>query len=258
MVLYFSATGNTKFIAELIAERTGDEILDLTKRIKENDFSPVRSKKPFVICCPIYVCDMPPFFERFLRELKFEGSRRVYFIFTSGSGYSGVAGYIAEKLIRRKKMIFMGYTDFRMPSNYMVRKKHKGASEDKIHELIDDGRYKARITAAVIRHKKKLFPRYVYVLEKSIIIPFEAVWTKVSQPSKKFCAGDKCAGCGKCAAVCPVNNITMKDGRPVWSGKQCAHCMACISNCPVGAVEYGDITVNREKYNLRKYLKNSK
>jgi len=34
MVLYFSASGNTKFAAETIAEKLGDRTLDLTDRIK--------------------------------------------------------------------------------------------------------------------------------------------------------------------------------------------------------------------------------
>ena len=37
MVLYFSATGNTEFIAKEIAERIGDEALNLLERIKTGE-----------------------------------------------------------------------------------------------------------------------------------------------------------------------------------------------------------------------------
>ena len=30
--------------------------------------------------------------------------------------------------------------------------------------------------------------------------------------------------------------------------------MACIGNCPFEAIEYGDITQNKVKYNIKKYL----
>ena len=66
MVLYFSATGNTRYIAEIIAKKLHDEALDLTDRIKRSDHSLIRSRKPFVVCCPIYICDMPVFFSQFL------------------------------------------------------------------------------------------------------------------------------------------------------------------------------------------------
>jgi ferredoxin len=29
--------------------------------------------------------------------------------------------------------------------------------------------------------------------------------------------------------------------------------MACIGNCPVGAIEYGTITIDKERYNFKKY-----
>ena len=57
MVLYFSATGNTEFIAQEIARRLDDECVNLLERFKTNDHSPLHSDKPFVICAPVYVCD---------------------------------------------------------------------------------------------------------------------------------------------------------------------------------------------------------
>ena len=62
MVLYFSATGNTKLIAKKIAERLRDESLDLLQRIKNSDYSDIYSERPFVICSPIYVSELPGFY----------------------------------------------------------------------------------------------------------------------------------------------------------------------------------------------------
>ena len=36
---------------------------------------------------------------------------------------------------------------------------------------------------------------------------------------------------------CPLNNIRLENGKPVW-GKHCTHCMACICDCPKEAIEY--------------------
>jgi ferredoxin len=62
-----------------------------------------------------------------------------------------------------------------------------------------------------------------------------------------FAANDRCVGCGKCAALCPFGNITLKDMRPVW-GKNCTHCMTCINLCPKDAIEYGSITSGKLRY----------
>ena len=52
-------------------------------------------------------------------------------------------------------------------------------------------------------------------------------------------ATDACIGCGKCVELCPLNNIRLENGKPVW-GKHCTHCMACICYCPKEAIEYGN------------------
>ena len=112
MVLFFSATGNTEFIARRIALALGDECLNLLDRVKKKDHSVLHSEKPFIICAPVYVCEMPRFLAKYLKEQTFTGSRDVYFIFTSG-GYAGISGILAKKIIRKKKMNYLGHAEFK-------------------------------------------------------------------------------------------------------------------------------------------------
>ena len=46
---------------------------------------------------------------------------------------------------------------------------------------------------------------------------------------------DKCTGCGACVDVCPVNAITIEDGKAVVSD-ECVDCGACVGMCPVEAI----------------------
>lgn len=55
---------------------------------------------------------------------------------------------------------------------------------------------------------------------------------------RAFTVDDSCIGCGKCATLCPMNNIELQGGKPRWNG-HCTHCMACISYCPKAAIAYG-------------------
>lgn len=46
---------------------------------------------------------------------------------------------------------------------------------------------------------------------------------------------DECLGCGACAAECPVEAISEKDGKYVIDADKCIECGACAGTCPVGA-----------------------
>ena len=54
MILYFTGTGNSRYIAKRIAEALGDELLSMNDRIKAGDTSPVTSDKRLVIVTPTY------------------------------------------------------------------------------------------------------------------------------------------------------------------------------------------------------------
>ena len=52
MVLYFSGTGNSRYVAERIAKALGDVLFSLNDRIKAGDHSPVTSDERLVIVTP--------------------------------------------------------------------------------------------------------------------------------------------------------------------------------------------------------------
>ena len=89
---------------------------------------------------------------------------------------------------------------------------------------------------------------------ENLMCPTGAIQRKfVEDPYFEYMIDEElCNGCGKCVKVCPLNNFSLKDGRPIW-GNDCTHCMACIGNCPTEAIEYGNITQTKEKYRFQKY-----
>ena len=251
MVLYFSATGNTEYIATELAKRLDDERVNLIDRIKRNDHSVLHSETPFIICAPVYVCEMPRFLSKYLKEQTFSGSKEVYFIFTSG-GYCGISGVLAKSMFRKKNMNYRGHAEFKMPRNYVASDAYAMLSPEETAERILESRAKVDSVVSDIRAGRNLTARHVFLFETLITVPFNPVWCKFKLRARDFHATDKCIGCSKCASLCPLNNITLKDRKPVW-GDQCTHCMACIGNCPTEAIEYGSITQSKEKYNFGKY-----
>ena len=71
--------------------------------------------------------------------------------------------------------------------------------------------------------------------------------TEIYQVGAQPVAG--CIGCGKCEKLCPLNNITLQNARPVW-GTNCTQCMACICYCPTRAIEYGKKSAGKPRYHF--------
>jgi MinD superfamily P-loop ATPase len=57
--------------------------------------------------------------------------------------------------------------------------------------------------------------------------------------AKAFYTDNKCNSCGICMKVCPVENITISNGKPLW-GDHCEMCLACMQWCPNEAIQFGE------------------
>lgn len=251
MVVYFSATGNTEFIAKELAKKLNDECINILDKVKKQDYSELRSDKPYVICAPVYVCEMPRFMSKYLKEQKFTGSNDVYFIFTSG-GYAGISGWLAESLVKKKGMTYKGHAEFKMPRNYVANDHYPMLEKEEIESRILNSYNQIKDVADTILSGGNLIARHIALWEILVTVPFNPVWCKFKLKAKDFYVKDNCIGCSKCQNLCPLNNIKLVDGKPTW-GDDCTHCMACIGNCPVEAIEYGEITKEKRPYNFGKY-----
>lgn len=251
MIMYFSATGNSRFVAKTLAKLLDDEAVDLMKRMHNGDTSPLASDKPFVLCAPVYVDGLPLPIYRHLKDTPLQGSRKAYAVVTMGS-YAGVAGRQARELFSSKQMEFEGCAEVVMPRNYLV-----GFAPDEKLEAIEE-KIKAAPEAVsqiadVISREAPYEGRHISEVEYRLVLPFIYLWEKVAYPTKKFVANGTCISCGMCERVCPVSAIRMEDGAPVWVKRHCMHCMACIQNCPVRAIEYGKALQRKQRYRFSKY-----
>ena len=85
MILYFSGTGNSRYIALRIAEALGDELLSMNDRIKAGDISPVTSDERLIIVTPTYAWRIPRIVQDHLAETDFPCGAQAWFVMTCGS-----------------------------------------------------------------------------------------------------------------------------------------------------------------------------
>ena len=245
MILYFSGTGNSRYAAELIASVTVDELVSLNKIIKDGKEPVFNSDKPFVVVCPTYAWRIPKTVEALIRKSEFKGSKDMYFYLTCGGGDGNSYGY-AKKLCDAKGLNFKGLKSVVMPENYiaMFNAPDKAAAD----KIIENARPKILRAAQTIKSGGVL-KEPVGIMGKALSTAVNPIFYPLFVSAKGFYADDKCVSCGKCAEVCPLNNIVIADGKPVWSDN-CTHCMACICLCPAEAIEYKNKSKGKPRYHI--------
>jgi heterodisulfide reductase subunit A len=75
-----------------------------------------------------------------------------------------------------------------------------------------------------------------------------------TSPEKALVITDLCNGCGDCVPICPVNAISMQDGKAVINPFQCTGCGACIPVCPREAIDFKNSTSKQVLATLRGVL----
>lgn len=244
MVLYFSGTGNSRYAAGKIAEISGDEVISINQRLREHDYSVASSEKPIVFVGPVYAGRLPRIMDEYIKRVRFTGTKQAYFIGTCAQTPWQTVAYV-EKLCREKSFLLRGFNSVVMPQGYIAG---GGTRPKEVNEkILKEAEPKIIKIAETIRDKQML-PREQ---------PGKAVMSKMLNPvmysmmisAKNFRVTEKCNGCGKCEQHCPLNNVKLTNGKPVW-GEECTHCMACIAGCPCEAIEYGKKTVGKPRYYL--------
>lgn len=235
MILYFSGTGNSEYAAKRIGKEIGDEVLNLFEKIKSSDVSALHSARPWVVVAPTYAWRIPRILHKWLQSTPLTGNKDLYFVMTCGGSIGNAAAHL-EKLCAEKGMRYRGCAGIRMPENYIAL--FSTPTGEEAEPILRQAEKSIDSTALLIRRGDKLPQADITLADKANSGIVNDIFYPLFVHAKKFYVTDDCVSCKKCADVCPLSNIKLADGKPVW-GDRCTHCMACISRCPKEAIEYG-------------------
>ena len=253
MILYFSASGNSEYVAKNIGYLNSDEVINLTNYLKKGEALDLTSEKPYLLVCPIYLSTIPCIVRNLLIKSSLKGNSNFYFIMTcAGSGESG-ASIDARKLCKALNMTYKGIEHLSMPQDYLMffTVLNKDENDIKFNKAIAN----IENLSLRIKNEENFDLSKAKLIHKLTVKPVEKMFNSWFIKPKKFYTNNKCVSCGLCSKVCPLNNITLDNNKPVW-GKQCIHCTACINKCPKGAIEYGKKTEGKNRYQAKKFTHN--
>jgi flavodoxin/NAD-dependent dihydropyrimidine dehydrogenase PreA subunit len=243
MIFYFTATGNSKFIAERIASKTNDRTINITECIQTGDFEfEIGDDEALGFVVPVYAMGVPIIVTEFLEKMNIQLKPDSYvFAVLNCGGITGDAGRFIKKHMNVNAIFGVKTVDNYVPMSKMISEaeivERLNKAETDIDEIIKLIEKKA---AGDFNNVKGVFPRLV----TSMFYPV----FKTSMKTIKFTVNNDCNNCELCTKVCPRNIIRMVDGKPVWEKPQCEVCLACLHRCPKSAINYGKKTAKNGRF----------
>ena len=119
MIVYYTGTGNSRYVAQRFAAALGDDLITANECIRNDTPADLHSDRPWVFVSPTYGWQIPHIFADFLRRGRFTGSRKAYFVMTCGSEIGNAGSRIAA-LCADIGLDYQGVLQVVMPENYVA------------------------------------------------------------------------------------------------------------------------------------------
>lgn len=233
--IYFSGTGNTrhcvnKFLEQYGAQTTAIPIEDAAaaKALQQNDY--------IVFGYPIYYSSLPKIVDDFIKNNSTYLKGKSIFVIATMGLFSGDGAGCSARLFKKYGAEVTGGLHVKMPDCIGDVKLLKKTLEEnrRIIELAD-----IKIAEAAAALKSGNPPKQGLGVFYHIAGLFgQRLWFR--NKTKEYSDilridGSKCTGCGTCAKICPMKNMSLADGKAQANGR-CTLCYRCAGSCPRRAV----------------------
>jgi Pyruvate/2-oxoacid:ferredoxin oxidoreductase delta subunit len=223
IIVYFTGRGNSLKAAQDIAARLGETTLIPFKDAIKWESQLKAERIGFVF--PVINFGIPAHLSEFIKKLVRNKSNQYYFAVVLNGGMPAGTLNQVETLLRSSKNELSAafLVDVRILLGIL------GNWQETLEEIATTIKNKA--TTSI--NKGTFIDRYV---RTGLLNNISSLI--VHKADKNFWIDANCDGCPVCANLCPVNNIELQNGKPVWLHR-CDQCFGCYARCPQKAIHQG-------------------
>ena len=242
-IYYFSGTGNSLKIARMLAGELEEcELIPMARLWKLERITAPEGTIGFVF--PMYSYGLPDIVEKFVQRIELERSDYIFTVVTRGGAQGCALQKIEDILLEKLRYLNSGYY-VDMPSNYILF--NDIIPKDKQKKVFASAEKKVKKIVRTIRAKRTKGEKDKMLVRKFAQGNNKTFLEHVNLEDENFNVDKNCILCGFCALICPVDNIIMVAGKPVWQ-HHCQSCFACLHFCPKEAIQYRKKTIGRKRY----------
>jgi len=251
-IYYFSGTGNSLHTAKCLKEKLDScELLPIASLIKQDSIIATSEKVGFVF--PVYSWSLPKIVCDFIEKIDLSNAKYIFAVTTMGGFSKQYVTPMLIKLLKPKNKELDAAYNIRIFSNNIWGSKRMNpvASKEKGDKRIKNGELKLEKIAEIIRNNQKCKVREssIYPMKDS----YFSFIKEVNTMDEKYYTDENCNGCGICQQICPVDNIKLVNEKPEWQHR-CQMCTSCLHYCPQIAIQWGEYTLGRARYNHPKIM----
>lgn len=237
MVYYFSGTGNSYHVAKTISESLGG----ILKPIGSLKMSDTINTDLLCFVFPIYDFKPPKRVTEIVENLSQIKANYIVAIGTYGVSLSSAMYHFKETLKNKNVVLSQGY-GVKLPHNAVCS---LGFTEEENSKRIMNADKKIALIISSIHEraagkieKTPLLEDLTLLKQFPNLMRFLYILIVKGPKTLSFTVTNDCVGCFQCQKICPVNNISIVEGKPNF-GKNCTGCFACLQWCPKTAINIG-------------------
>lgn len=216
--IYFSPTGGTKKVADLLANQLGGEVIpyDITNSKKELFSIALQKEDIAVIAVPSYGGRVPQIAIQHIAAITGNGANAILLCVYGNRAYEDTLVELYDKV---------------KAGGFQVIAAVAAIAEHSIVRQIAAGRPDTEDKKQLSIFAKQISAKLAAGHMEPFLIPGNRPYKKYSKMGMVPKPTKKCVKCGVCAKACPTHAIDSQNPKKVRTN-MCISCMKCVSICP--------------------------